>query len=224
MNASSRLKRARPMPRAITRAHVLRPRDQCAAGQERRQPVSLRLAARTSTLAVRTADGFAGSPRSTAGRRSQGFRSELDRGLWVAKGIEDVAGRQSVRPYPMSLSISLTCADYARIMPLATGEVKPDGCAHDDPGQPRLVPRAPRCSVARCRSDGAVVSGRWAVSLPHRQGDRRYVGLPCSRCATSRAVTCTCAEAADPVGRGSGRQAHRMYSYTASGSIWYRIS
>jgi hypothetical protein len=27
------------------------------------------------------------------------------------------------------LPISLTCADYARVMPLATGEVKPEGIA-----------------------------------------------------------------------------------------------
>jgi len=27
------------------------------------------------------------------------------------------------------IPISLTCADYARIMPLATGEVRPDGIA-----------------------------------------------------------------------------------------------
>ena len=27
------------------------------------------------------------------------------------------------------IPISLTCADYARIMPLATGEVKPEGIA-----------------------------------------------------------------------------------------------
>ena len=26
----------------------------------------------------------------------------------------------------MNIPITLTCADYARIMPLATGEVKPD--------------------------------------------------------------------------------------------------
>jgi hypothetical protein len=27
------------------------------------------------------------------------------------------------------VQISLTCADYARVMPLATGEVKPEGIA-----------------------------------------------------------------------------------------------
>jgi hypothetical protein len=27
------------------------------------------------------------------------------------------------------IPIALTCADYARVMPLATGEVKPDGIA-----------------------------------------------------------------------------------------------
>ena len=29
------------------------------------------------------------------------------------------------------VSIALTCADYARVMPLATGEVKPEGHAEE---------------------------------------------------------------------------------------------
>jgi len=29
----------------------------------------------------------------------------------------------------VDVPISLTCADYARVMPLATGDVKPDGIA-----------------------------------------------------------------------------------------------
>ena len=80
------------------------------------------------------------------------------------------------------IPITLTCADYARVMPLATGEVKPEGIAlTHDPGQPRLVAGARRDAPPRRAGPRAVQGGEWSMAqYLYRidKGDRRYVGLP----------------------------------------------
>ena len=124
------------------------------------------------------------------------------------------------------LPISLTCADYARVMPLATGEVKPQGIAltmilssrGSWPGRAEMLRRAVR--------DPAVQGGEWSMAqYLYRidKGDRRYVGLPVFplRNFTARDLYVRrggpIRKAADLAGKRIG-----MYSYTASGSIWYR--
>ena len=124
------------------------------------------------------------------------------------------------------LPISLTCADYARVMPLATGEVKPQGIAltmilssrGSWPGRAEMLRRAVQ--------DPAVQGGEWSMAqYLYRidKGDRRYVGLPVFplRNFTARDLYVRrggpIKSAADLAGKPIG-----MYSYTASGSIWYR--
>src|SRR5216110_1785393 len=124
------------------------------------------------------------------------------------------------------LTLSLTCADYARIMPLATGEVKPAGIAltlilgrrGSWPGRADLLTRAVQ--------DPAVQGGEWSMAqYLYRidKGDRRYIGLPVFplRNFTARDLYVRrggpIREATDLAGKRIG-----MYSYTASGSIWYR--
>ncbi len=126
----------------------------------------------------------------------------------------------------VELPISLTCADYARVMPLATGEVKPQGIAltmilssrGSWPGRAEMLRRAVQ--------DPAVQGGEWSMAqYLYRidKGDRRYVGLPVFplRNFTARDLYVRrggpIRKAADLAGKRIG-----MYSYTASGSIWYR--
>lgn len=126
----------------------------------------------------------------------------------------------------MTLSISLTCADYARVMPLATGEVTPDGIAltmilssrGSWPGRAEMLRRAV--------GDPAVHGGEWSMAqylYRVERGDRRHVGLPVFplRNFTARDLYVRrggpIKRAADLAGKRIG-----MYSYTASGSIWYR--
>jgi len=126
----------------------------------------------------------------------------------------------------MSLPISLTCADYARIMPLATGEVKPDGIALTMILGSRGSWPARAEMLRRAVQDPAVQGGEWSMAqYLYRidKGDRRYVGIPVFplRNFTARDLYIRrggpIRSAAELAGKRIG-----MYSYTASGSIWYR--
>src|SRR2546427_12020374 len=79
------------------------------------------------------------------------------------------------------IPIALTCADYARVMPLAAGEVKPEGIAltlilgtrGSWPG------RAP--GLRRAGQDPGVQGGEGSMGqylYRIENGDRGYVGLP----------------------------------------------
>src|SRR5215475_7328736 len=124
------------------------------------------------------------------------------------------------------ISIALTVADYARVMPLATGEVKPAGVAlimilgsHGSwPARAEMLRRAVQ--------DPEVQGGEWSMAqylYAVERGDRRLVGLPVFplRNFTARDLYVRrggpIREPADLAGRRIG-----MYSYSASGSIWYR--
>src|SRR6266436_6503946 len=126
----------------------------------------------------------------------------------------------------MSLRISLTCADYARVMPLATGEVKPEGIALTMILGSRGSWPARAEMLRRAVQDPAVQGGEWSMAqYLYRidKGDRRYVGLPVFplRNFTARDLYVRrggpIRKPADLAGKRIG-----MYSYTASGSIWYR--
>jgi 4,5-dihydroxyphthalate decarboxylase len=77
--------------------------------------------------------------------------------------------------------ITLTCGDYARVMPLATADVKPDGIAltliHGTSGS-----REMRAEMLRRTLDDPAVHGGEASMAGHLRridkGDRSFVGLP----------------------------------------------
>ncbi len=124
------------------------------------------------------------------------------------------------------LPITLTCADYARVMPLAVGQVKPDGIALTLILSRRGSWPERAEMLRRAVGDPAVHGGEWSMAQYLYRidaGDRRYVGLPVFplRNFTARDLyvrrSGPIKRAADLAGRRIG-----MYSYTASGSIWYR--
>jgi 4,5-dihydroxyphthalate decarboxylase len=124
------------------------------------------------------------------------------------------------------IPITLTCADYARIMPLATGEVKPSGIALTMILGSRGSWPARAEMLRRAVQDPTVQGGEWSMAqYLYRidKGDRRYVGIPVFplRNFTARDLYIRrggpIRSAADLAGKRIG-----MYSYTASGSIWYR--
>ena len=124
------------------------------------------------------------------------------------------------------LPIALTCADYARLMPLATGEVKPKGIAlRLITGRRGSWPERAEM-LRRAVQDPAVQGGEWSMAqylYAIERGDRSLVGLPVFplRNFTARDLYVRrggpIAKPADLTGKRIG-----MYSYTASGSIWYR--
>lgn len=124
------------------------------------------------------------------------------------------------------IQIALTCADYARIMPLATGAVQPEGI-----GLSMILGRRGSWSdraemMRRAVQDPEVQGGEWSMAqylYRIASGDRRFVGLPVFplRNFTARDLYVRrdgpIRRAEDLAGRRIG-----MYSYSASGSIWYR--
>src|SRR5260370_36377151 len=78
------------------------------------------------------------------------------------------------------IPIALTCADYARLAPLMTGDVKPDGIGltliHGTGGS--WPARAEM--LRRALADPAVAGGEASMAAPLRRldkGGRRYVGV-----------------------------------------------
>jgi len=124
------------------------------------------------------------------------------------------------------LPISLTCADYARVMPLATGDVRPEGIAltlvHGRGGSWEM-----RAEMLRRALEDPTVQGGEASMAGHLRrldkGDRRYIALPVFplRNFTARDLYVRkgglVKQPADLIGRRIG-----MYDWVASGSIWYR--
>lgn len=127
---------------------------------------------------------------------------------------------------PADMTLTLTCADYARLAPLMIGDVKPEGIdlklVHGTGGS--WTARAEM--LQRALNDPSVDGGEASMAAHLRRiekGDRSFVGLPVFplRNFTARdlyvrkdgPVRC----AADLVGKRVG-----MYDWVASGSIWYR--
>jgi len=124
------------------------------------------------------------------------------------------------------IPLTLTCADYARVMPLAIGSVKPDGI------DLTMVLGAGgswemRAEMLRRALNEPTVHGGEASMAGHLRridkGDRRYIGLPVFplRNFTARDLYVRkggiVATPADLTGKRVG-----MYDWVASGSIWYR--
>ena len=124
------------------------------------------------------------------------------------------------------IPLTLTCADYARVMPLAAGDVKPDGVAltlvHGAGGSWEM-----RAEMLRRALHDPEVQGGEASMAGHLrrldQGDRSHVALPVFplRNFTARDLYVrkggVVETPADLVGKRVG-----MYDWVASGSIWYR--
>jgi 4,5-dihydroxyphthalate decarboxylase len=124
------------------------------------------------------------------------------------------------------IPMSLTCADYARVMPLATREVQPEGIALAMILGSRGSWPARAEMLRRAVQDPDVQGGEWSMAqYLYRidKGDHRYVGLPVFplRNFTARDLYVRrngpMKKPADLIGKRIG-----MYSYSASGSIWYR--
>jgi 4,5-dihydroxyphthalate decarboxylase len=125
-----------------------------------------------------------------------------------------------------ALPITLTCGDYARVMPLATGEVKPEGIALTMILGSRGSWKARADMIARAVGDPAVQGGEWSMAqYLYRidKGDHRFVGLPVFplRNFTARDLY---VRRGGPVRGPEDVAGNRigMYSWSASGSIWYR--
>ena len=123
-------------------------------------------------------------------------------------------------------TLTLTMADYARIMPLATGAVAPEGVKLNViTGREGSWPdRA--ALLSRALNDPAVDAGEGSMGqhlVRIAKGDRRFIALPAFvlRNFTARdlyvAKDGKVKTVTDLVGKRVG-----MYSWTASGSIWYR--
>ena len=124
------------------------------------------------------------------------------------------------------IPITLTCGDYARIMPLATGEVKPEGIALTMVLGSRGSWPARADMISRAVQDPTVQGGEWSMAqYLYRidEGDRRFVGLPVFplRNFTARDLY---VRRGGPIKTPTDLAGKRigMYSFTASGSIWYR--
>ena len=124
------------------------------------------------------------------------------------------------------VQISLTSGDYARLMPLTTGEVKPKGIALTMILGQRGSWPARAEMLRRAVQDPEVQGGEWSMAqYLYRidQGDRRFVGLPVFplRNFTARDLY---VRRGGPINKPEDLAGRRigMYSYTASGSLWYR--
>lgn len=124
------------------------------------------------------------------------------------------------------LKITLTCADYPRVLLLATGAVKPKGIGLSMVlGRHGSWPERAEM-LRRAVQDPEVQGGEWSMAqYLYRidQGDRSFVGLPVFplRNFTARDLYINpngrIRQAADLNGARIG-----MYAWSASGSIWYR--
>src|SRR5258708_9970382 len=124
------------------------------------------------------------------------------------------------------IPITLTIADYARVMPLVAGDVKPDGIdltlIHGRNGSWPMRAEMLR----RALQDPAVQGGEASMAGHLRRidrGDRSMVGLPVFplRNFTARDLY---VRKGGPVKTSADLPGKRigMYDWFASGSIWYR--
>jgi 4,5-dihydroxyphthalate decarboxylase len=116
-------------------------------------------------------------------------------------------------------ALTLTCANYVRFMPIATGDVRPKDLA-------LTWVRGERNEMLRRATDDPAVDGGETSMAQHVQrldrGDRSLVAIPIFplRNFTARDLYVrqgTRIAAADLVGRRLG-----IYNWAASGAVWYR--
>ena len=122
--------------------------------------------------------------------------------------------------------ITLTCADYARLMPLAAGDVKPDGISltliRGSSGSWEM-----RAEMLRRALNDPTVHGGEASMAGHlrrlAKGDRSFIALPVFplRNFTARDLYVRKGGPIETPADLGGKRVG-MYDWVASGSIWYR--
>ncbi len=124
------------------------------------------------------------------------------------------------------LPITLTCADYARVMPLARGEVRPEGIELTLLLGTRGSWPARAEMLRRALHDPSVQGGEQSMAghiLRIDKGDRSYVGLPVFplRNFTARDLY---VRKDGPIRKTEDLAGARigMYGWANSGSVWYR--
>ena len=126
----------------------------------------------------------------------------------------------------MTQTLRLTAADYPRLMPLVTGEVQIEGCELELLLGQRGGWPARAEMLRRALQDSSVHGGEASMGVHLRRvdaGDRAFVALPVFvlRNFTARDLYVRqgseLREASELKGKRIG-----MYSWSASGSIWYR--
>jgi 4,5-dihydroxyphthalate decarboxylase len=124
------------------------------------------------------------------------------------------------------LKLTLTCADYARIMPLVTGHVRPEGIDLTlEIGSNGSWPERAEM-LRRAMHDPSVQGGEQSMAghlIRIAKGDRSFVGLPIFPLRNFTARDLYIRKGGpihsnhDLVGKRIG-----MYGWANSGSIWYR--
>ncbi len=131
-------------------------------------------------------------------------------------GLATLAGRSAAAGLP---KLTLTCADYLRFTPLATGDFRPKDLDV-------TWVRGDRNEMLRRATTDPEVSGGEASMLQHLvrvdRGDRSLVAVPVFplRNFTARDIYIRRGEALTPVDLNGRRVG--VYSWAASGSVWYR--
>ena len=126
----------------------------------------------------------------------------------------------------MTQAIRLTCADYARLMPLVTREVAAEGCDLELVlGRRGSWPERAEM-LRRALQDSSVQGGEASMGVHLRRvdaGDRSFVALPVFvlRNFTARDLYVRQGSALRDARELKGKRIG-MYSWSASGSIWYR--
>ncbi len=124
------------------------------------------------------------------------------------------------------LPLHLTCADYARLMPLARGEVVPEGIALTLT-LGRGGSWADRNVMLRRALNDPAVSGGESSFCRHlvriAQGDRSHVALPVFplRGFTVRDLYARAGGAVTEIAQLAGKRIG-MYGWANSGAVWYR--
>jgi 4,5-dihydroxyphthalate decarboxylase len=125
-----------------------------------------------------------------------------------------------------NIPISLSCADYSRLMPLATGEVRPDGIDLTLILGSRGSWSRRAEMLHRAINDPTLDGGEGSMAGHLRridQGDRSFIGLPVFllRTFTGRDLYVRREGPVRTPGDLAGKRIG-MYSWVASGSVWYR--
>src|SRR5262245_55096616 len=135
-----------------------------------------RQAAAISSSAMATSASISGIPRPAD-------RCGTVRSASATRGprSRSPASTESLQATRMAdLPIALTCADSARVMPLAAGAVKPDGIALTMILGNRGSWTARMDLLRRAVQDADVQGGEWSMAqylYLIEKGDRRHVGL-----------------------------------------------
>lgn len=120
---------------------------------------------------------------------------------------------------PAAASLRLACANYVRFLPIATGDVRPEGVA-------LTWIRGDRTEMLRRATDDPSIDGGETSMAQHVQridrGDRSLVAIPvfplrnfCARDLYMRAD-------GDVSARALGGRRLGIYNWAASGAVWYR--